>query len=370
MKQMVFFLLSVLGLCSTSAVASQGTADLPVISSLPPVPATTAPVKNTQADESPMPVAVAADNSAQSAQTLLESMAVASQNLNYELSFIRVSKSSIDSMRYRHAYINKRNLSQMLYLDGPRREVLQRGDEVSYFESGVEPFTIRSSHIVDSLPSVLHGDFKQLSKFYDFVPVGRARVVDRPTQVVRIVPRDDFRYSYVVWLDEENKLLLRADLLDRDGETLEQYRVISYVVTPELMKVMSKLDDVSLPPVLAFEPQAKQDMAWKLTWLPNGFTEVSRSRHRLPNVDIPVESRLYSDGLFSFTVYVSPTDGRALHEQLVRQGRRTVHIENQGPYEITVVGELPPSTTKRIVHGVKFDAAPASSAPINNSGSK
>ncbi|MGL5044663.1 MAG: MucB/RseB C-terminal domain-containing protein, partial [Plesiomonas sp.] len=42
--------------------------------------------------------------------------------------------------------------------------------------------------------------------------------------------------------------------------------------------------------------------------------QVSRSRHRLPNVDIPVESRLYSDGLFSFTVYVSPTDGRALHE--------------------------------------------------------
>ncbi|MGL4600749.1 MAG: sigma-E factor regulatory protein RseB [Plesiomonas sp.] len=365
MKQIVFFLLSVLGLSVTSAVASQGTADLPAISSLPSVPVESEPVKSSQGEQ--LPQAALADSRTVSAQALLESMAVAAQNLNYELAFIRVSKNSIDPMRYRHARINNRNLSQMLYLDGPRREVLQRGDEVSYFESGVEPFTIRSSYIVDSLPSVLHGDFKRLSKFYDFVSVGRARVVDRPAQVVRIVPRDDFRYSYVVWLDEENKLLLRADLLDRDGETLEQYRVISYVVTPELIKVMSKLDDVSLPPVLTFEPQTQQNMEWKLTWIPSGFTEISRSRHRLPNVDIPVESRLYSDGLFSFTVYVSPADGRALHEQLVRQGRRTVHIENQGPYEITVVGELPPSTTKRVVLGVKFNAMPTSSAPIHNS---
>lgn len=368
MKQWVVFLLAVLGY-STSAFSSQGTADPSSVVSKPlPSPVESSPAQAPVASSANTPTISSASASTTSiaatptAQQMLERMTQAAQNLSYEMSFIRVNKSSIDAMRYRHARVNNLDLSQMLQLDGPRREVLQRGGEISYFEPGVEPFTIRSSHIVDSMPSVLHADFQLLSQYYDFVPVGRARVVDRPTQVVRIVPRDDFRYSYVVWLDEESKLLLRADLLDRDGETLEQYRVVSYLIAPELSKAMAKLNEVALPPVITFEPQTKLDMHWSPSWLPGGFAEISRSRHRLPNVDVPVESKLYSDGLFSFTVYVSPSEGRNIREQLVRQGRRTVQTEQQGQYEITVVGELPPATAKRIAHGVKFAGNPVPTA--------
>ncbi|WP_081995696.1 sigma-E factor regulatory protein RseB [Plesiomonas sp. ZOR0011] len=367
MKQWVVFLLAVLGCYSTSAFSSQGTADPSSVVSKPlPSPAESSSVPAPVAETATTPATSSASASttaaSPSAQQMLERMTQAAQDLSYEMSFIRVNKSSIDAMRYRHARVNNLDLSQMLQLDGPRREVLQRGGEISYFEPGVEPFTIRSSHIVDSMPSVLHADFQLLSQYYDFVPVGRARVVDRPAQVVRIVPRDDFRYSYVVWLDEESKLLLRADLLDRDGETLEQYRVISYLIAPELSKAMAKLNEVALPPVITFEPQTKLDMSWSPSWLPGGFAEISRSRHRLPNVDVPVESKLYSDGLFSFTVYVSPAEGRNIREQLVRQGRRTVQTEQQGQYEVTVVGELPPATAKRIAHGVKFAGSSAPAA--------
>ena len=30
--------------------------------------------------------------------------------------------------------------------------------------------------------------------------------------------KDDFRYQYLVFLDEENGLLLRGDMLDREGK--------------------------------------------------------------------------------------------------------------------------------------------------------
>ena len=55
-------------------------------------------------------------------------------------------------------------------------------------------------------------------------------MADQMCEVVRIVSRDGTRYSYVVWLDVDTKLPLRIDLLDRDGETLEQFRVISFAV--------------------------------------------------------------------------------------------------------------------------------------------
>ncbi|WP_252317710.1 MULTISPECIES: MucB/RseB C-terminal domain-containing protein [Symbiopectobacterium] len=54
--------------------------------------------------------------------------------------------------------------------------------------------------------------------------------------------------------------------------------------------------------------------------------EISRTRRTLPGICIPVESRLFSDGLFSFSVNITPSsESRA--EQYVTTGRRSVHTE-------------------------------------------
>ena len=52
--------------------------------------------------------------------------------------------------------------------------------------------------------------------------------------MIRVVARDGTRYSYIVWIDAETKLPMRVDLLDRDGETLEQFRVISFSVNNQV----------------------------------------------------------------------------------------------------------------------------------------
>lgn len=79
---------------------------------------------------------------------LLQQMNIASQSLNYELSFVSITKQGVESLRYRHARLDSRPLAQLLQLDGPRREVVQRGNEISYFEPGLEPFTLNGDYIV------------------------------------------------------------------------------------------------------------------------------------------------------------------------------------------------------------------------------
>ncbi|XSV26015.1 sigma-E factor regulatory protein RseB domain-containing protein [Escherichia coli] len=79
---------------------------------------------------------------------LLQQMNLASQSLNYELSFISINKQGVESLRYRHARLDNRPLAQLLQMDGPRREVVQRGNEISYFEPGLEPFTLNGDYIV------------------------------------------------------------------------------------------------------------------------------------------------------------------------------------------------------------------------------
>ncbi|GAA3906718.1 sigma-E factor regulatory protein RseB [Gibbsiella dentisursi] len=288
---------------------------------------------------------------------MLQQMNSASRTLNYELAYISINKLGIESLRYRYALVDQQPLAQLLHMDGPHREVLQRGKGISYFEPGLEPFTLPGDHIVDALPGIVYSDFNRLAKYYDFLAVGRTRIADRPCEVVRVVARDGSRYSYLVWIDEDTKLPLRVDLLDRDGETLEQYRVISFVVGSDVQNVMRGLLKANLPPVLSPPAAATAKLGWAVGWLPAGVDEVATTRHSLPNVAAPVESRLYSDGLFSFSVNVSPAASGSA-PQYYRQGRRTIQIEVRNGHEITIIGELPTPTAKRIADSITFKVAP------------
>ncbi|MFK8260073.1 sigma-E factor regulatory protein RseB [Erwinia sp. AnSW2-5] len=288
---------------------------------------------------------------------LLHQMEQASQSLSYELAYINVSRLGIESLRYRHAIINNKIYAQLLQMDGPRREIIQRGNEVSYFESGLEPFTMTGDHIVDSLPSLVYADFGRLAETYDFVSVGRTRIADQLCEVIRIVPRDGTRYGYIVWLDSETKLPLRVDLLDRDGETLEQYRVVSFAVDDGVRNIMQGLESAKMPPVLSVPTANAVTFNWKAGWLPAGMKEVAKSRRQLPSLDRPVETSLFTDGLFSFSINVTLADKTSSPQQL-RTGRRTVQTEVRNNAEITVVGELPPATAKRIADSVTLGAAP------------
>ncbi|AUX73445.1 sigma-E factor regulatory protein RseB [Erwinia pyrifoliae] len=287
---------------------------------------------------------------------LLQQMKQASQSLSYELAYINVSRLGIESVRYRHAIIDGTVYAQLLQMDGPRREIIQRGNEVSYFESGLEPFAMQGDHIVDSLPSLIYADFRQLATDYDFVSVGRTRIADQLCEAIRIVPRDGTRYGYIVWLDSESRLPLRVDLLDRDGETLEQYRVVSFAVDDGVGKMMQELKNAKFPAVLSLPKGNPVTFNWQVGWLPSGMKELSQSRRQLPTLNRPVESRLFSDGLFSFSVNVTLAD-KTSSPQLLRTGRRTMQTEVRNNAEITVVGELPPATAKRIADSITLGTA-------------
>ncbi|EGA71910.1 anti-sigma E factor [Vibrio sinaloensis DSM 21326] len=287
-----------------------------------------------------------------SAEALLHQMNEASQHLNYELSYILIKKNSIEPLLYRHARLDDQQLAHLVYLSGPVREVIRRGGEVSYIEPGVEPFTIESSSMVAPTIPLLNNDVDELSEFYDFIQVGRAREAGAACQVLRVVPKDGLRYSYVLWVDEKSKLPLRADLLDRDGEVLEQYRTIAYSVNDQIGAILGGLNDVKLPEVLSLPKGQVKQSFWQVNWIPNGFEPKELNRYRMVNTDRMVESQMYSDGLFNFSVYVADSDNLSLKGQLVRQGRRTLHSLVHGKLEISVIGDIPPATAKRIAQSV------------------
>lgn len=290
-----------------------------------------------------------------SAKQLVEQMTKAGKQLNYELFFVQSGPVNIEAWRYRHLYQNDSVYAQLTTLDGVKQDIIQRNNLISYFQGNYQPFTINSGRIVDSLPSVLYGNVGQLSEYYDFVKSGRNRVADRLVQTVRILPKDNFRYEYVIFIDEQNHLLLRSDMLDRDGNLLEQFRVVNLYIGDELNELPAYLNKMPFPPLLADKQQEKQGIkSWETSWLPQGFSlinEDSKTEETSGNV---IESRLFSDGLFSFTLYVSDSILPTEQENVWRQGANTIYSENLNGKEITLIGQIPVSTAKRIVQDIKF----------------
>ncbi|PJG82184.1 sigma-E factor regulatory protein RseB [Caviibacterium pharyngocola] len=286
---------------------------------------------------------------------LLEAMREAKEKLNYEIAFVQTTPVNMESLRYRHLNYEGKTYAQLITLDGVPQEIVQRNGVISYFQPNYQAFSINGNHIVDSLPSVLRSNFEVLAKYYDFINIGRNRVADRVVQTVRILPKDDFRYQYLVFIDENNHLLLRSDMLDREGNLLEQFRVVNLYIGDGLQQLSGYLDNVVFPPLLteASEKDApKTRFDWHPSWLPKGFELINASVE--VDGDNTIESQLYSDGLFSFTVYRSDTIIPQEPENAWKQGPTTFYTENKNGKEMTFIGQLPISTAKRIVQDIQF----------------
>lgn len=295
-----------------------------------------------------------ASASQQDAEVLFKEMGKAAQNLSYEMSFMSFSPQSIVPVRYRHAIINGLSVSQMIQMDSSRREIVQKGEQVSYFEPGFDAFSLNGKHIVDNLPSILFADYEKIKPYYNFIDAGRTHIGDKPSLVIRIIPKDNSRFSYVLLIDEENKLPLRVDLLDGSSQILEQFRVISTVLDSKAVNdSLVNLSKVNLPPLLVSPKNSNPSFNWRVGFLPAGFEEISRSERKLAENDL-VESALFSDGLFTFSVNVTKAEQGSLLEQPLQNGRRTIYTMTQKQNVITIIGELPLTTAQQVAASIRF----------------
>lgn len=285
---------------------------------------------------------------------ILNEMKQAEKSQSYERLFVQITPNNLETFRYRHTNVNDAEYAQLLNLDGSVQEILQRGNLVAYLSTHYQPFTIHSNQIIDNLPASLHANFENLSKNYDFIAVGRNRVANRTVQIVKILPKDNFRYQCILFIDEDSHLLLRSDLVDQDGQTLEQFRTVNLQLSDELNQLSILLNDFRFPPFIIPDPKNVSPVvkhSWHTSWLPQGFKMINMSNDNEKEI---IETQIYSDGLFSFTLYVSKAQLPENYENSWRQGGQTIYTETLAGKEITLIGQIPLSTAKRIVQEIKF----------------
>lgn len=273
---------------------------------------------------------------------------------NYQVSFVQttVGKETVPYL-WRHGVLDDGTEVEQLNLqNGPGRELIRVDGIVSVFEPDTQPYSIRSRFINGPIPNILLHNPQKLLESYEFVLVGRARVAGRSAQQIRIVSRDNTRFGYQLWLDEESGMLLKLNMLDLQGALLEQIQISAFSVMASPSPYFARVNPSSLPEPIMMASSQSRAHGWEVNYLPVGMKEVKRDTRRLALTGQVVEYKMYSDGLVDVSVYVQPIEDALGGDIALRNEVSTFLTLKAGKAQVTVLGEIPLQTAKAIATSI------------------
>lgn len=300
--------------------------------------------------------AIATDT--ESAKLWLERLSHSLRHLNFSASFVVVKNNQAEPYHWFHGIAdNAQELEILTRLNGPRHDVLRQDKVISYIEPEHDPYSIISDEIRGPIPSIFRGDINELEESYRFISVGRSRILGRVAQLVRIVAKDKYRYSYWLWLDQQTGLLLKMAVLTRPGKLLEQVQFTHIEVTDNLAENLVQLQSTELPKVISLSnEQQYKELSWQVDWLPKGFSVVKSNKHNINTFnrgdDRAVDFMLFSDGLIEISVYVNLSQENLRAPEYANDGATMVYNHIVQGVEIGVVGAIPLTTAQKIADSI------------------
>ncbi|UHD17016.1 MucB/RseB C-terminal domain-containing protein [Thiocapsa bogorovii] len=288
-----------------------------------------------------------ADDVIQRASDLLQRMADALKSLNYEGTLVYSHENRLEALHLVHRYEEGQVQERLLSLNGPVRAVTREPDRVMCVLPDGHPISVKRPSGAGGLLNT-DGIFPEhLGDHYRIEIQGIARVAGRDTEVVGIIPRDDLRYGYRFYVDQETFLPLKSDLIDSNGASLEQLMFTAITVDGNTPTVSARVEESGLRGA----PVAPVEGRWRFDEPPVGFQLVSQGVMDNPSGAL-VEHFLFTDRLSAYSIYI---------EDDTRDGLRgsthigAVHAAGRqiDGYQITAVGEVPPETVEAAVLSVR-----------------
>src|SRR5690554_2853106 len=204
---------------------------------------------------------------AETPQQLLESVAQAARQQNYQGTVVMASASHWQSMKVQHALIDGEEFERLQQLTGLPQEYIQHGSEqwCSHDDNLALHRPLKNPLRIPH--PKLQQDFA-----YDFIQGKTQRLAGRTVRQLNVQPHDNNRYGLTLWLDQQTNLLLGVDLLDSQQHILERTHYVDIDMTGDV----TPKDFVPSMPVHAVQQRVSKQsklapVSWKPSWLPVGF---------------------------------------------------------------------------------------------------
>ena len=160
---------------------------------------------------------VATDASAQEARAWLDKMNRAVEDLNYQGTFVHVLNGTPETLRIIHRNEAGRSGERIVSLDGVGREIIRQGDEVQCILPDQRVVLLEERKDISPLVSALPSYSAEIEPHYALNCIRSLESRTVTAQILEIKPRDEFRYGYMLWLDQETAMPLKSQLIDDQG---------------------------------------------------------------------------------------------------------------------------------------------------------
>jgi len=286
----------------------------------------------------------------------------AAEEVSFAGDFIYLHDGEVESMEVARRIRNGVMQERLFALSGDAREVIRDMDRVWCYipdkNVGVHDYRQLSE---SGFPRMLPADVTGLKAYYRFELGDTIRVADRMAQQIRIIPLDSYRYGYHLWADTETALLLRSDLVGKDGEIVEQYMFVSIDIGREILdsELVSVTDSEELVWYGMDRPNMTKDIEqgkWSIVEPPAGY-RLSKHFRRMSPMEMEEEEHLvFTDGLSSVSVFVKKArEGQSTMIGLSRMGAVHAWRDAMEDHWITVMGEVPAATVQYLAEHLSYN---------------
>jgi sigma-E factor negative regulatory protein RseB len=290
----------------------------------------------------------------------LERMSAAMSQMNYQGTFVYVQGDEVETVRITHVVDANGSRERLVSVSGAPREVVRDAEGVRWISGDEGTVLANSASNRTFFPELPLGNPEQASESYRFELEDSQRIAGHSGQRLEIIPRDQFRYGYRLWLETRSGLPLQWELTGTHGETLAKLMFTE-------LKMGSEVDPAELhsagraespeerkSDLVAEEKTSGSDSLWQAAELPPGFRLASRRQQPVEHGKA-FEHLVYSDGIAAVSVYVESADDEGSQVEMGLSKLGTTHAfshEVDGQI-ITALGDVPAATVKLIGASVK-----------------
>ena len=289
-------------------------------------------------------------------QDWIDRMGNAVQVTNYEGTVVRVRDGNVDTFKVVHTVTDGVIREKVVIQDGNGLEIIRNGNEVHCILPDRESVLVEEWNNQSTLFSTLPSSDIRFGNEYDVLIKDFERVAGRKSAKLAILPHDNYRYGYRIWLDIETGFPLQTQLIGDDNQPLEHVKFADISIEQDIRS--SALDPSYSTDNWKWytEPRLTKKREVQSEWLadevPSGFRVVSTQQKILPDVDDPLTHIVYSDGLITVSVFISPvSDGREPRRSSV--GASNSYSTVSDGYRITAVGQVPQVTVEQIAKSMR-----------------
>lgn len=302
-----------------------------------------------------------ASTGSRSVSEWLTRMHEASRQRAYTGTLVVSAGAAMSASKIWHVCDGQQQVERIDSLTGAPRTTIRRNNEVITFVPESKTAVVEKRESLGLFPDMGRTPSNQIPQFYSAREVGVQRVAGHLADTVEILPRDEWRFGYRIWSEQQSGLVVKIQTLGEQGAVLEQvaFTELQLDAPVSMDKLKQAMKDTRGYEVIkpALKKTTAEAQGWRLKEAIPGFQSMSchtrETAQALPPGQAPMQW-VFSDGLASVSLFVEPFDEQRHRQEKPAAVGATHSVGRRvGDHWVTAMGEVPVATLKRFIQAIE-----------------